>query len=129
MVPTLPPDDPEPLAAILGVILYPREDETSRKRARTFTAQFLAKPPRCFHEASHTLETTGVARTERIILLHRSWYWPSSAAEMLIPRYGAPVRVTWSGNTDTFSLVIRILVLGDHPKAAIHDHLKSGHFG
>jgi hypothetical protein len=36
-------------------MLHPGEDEDSRKRARSYTAQFLAQPLRRFHEAGGTL--------------------------------------------------------------------------
>ena len=51
----LPLDHPEPLAATLGVMLYPGKDEDSQRRARAFTARFLAEPLRMFHEAGHRL--------------------------------------------------------------------------
>lgn len=54
-MPILPLDHPEPLAATLGVMLYPGFDEQSRQRARAFAAQFLAEPIRRFAEAGGTL--------------------------------------------------------------------------
>ena len=44
-MPILPLDHPEPLAATLGVMLYPGDNEVSQKRARAFTAHVLAEPP------------------------------------------------------------------------------------
>jgi len=54
-MPILPLDHPEPLAATLGAMLYPGEDEDSRRRARAYTAQLLAEPIRQFLEAGGTL--------------------------------------------------------------------------
>lgn len=55
-MPILPLDHPEPLAATLGVMLYPGKDEDSQKRARACAAQFLlADPIRRFHEAGDVL--------------------------------------------------------------------------
>ena len=61
-MPILPLDHPEPLAATLGVMLYPGEDEASRRRARAYAAQFLAEPLRLFHEAGHSLAYEDLAR-------------------------------------------------------------------
>ena len=61
-MPILPLDQPEPLSATLGIMLYPGEDEDSRRRARAYTAQFLAEPLRQFHEAGHTLAYEDLAR-------------------------------------------------------------------
>ena len=61
-MPILPLDHPEPLAATLGVMLYPGEDEDSRRRARAYAAQFLAEPLRRFHEAGGTLTYEELAR-------------------------------------------------------------------
>jgi hypothetical protein len=54
-MPILPLDHPEPLAATLGVMLYPGEDEADQKYARAYAAQFLAEPLRLFQEAGGTL--------------------------------------------------------------------------
>jgi hypothetical protein len=61
-VPILPLDHPEPLAATLGVMLYPGEDEADRKRARAYAAQFLAEPLRRLHEAGGSLSYEELAR-------------------------------------------------------------------
>lgn len=61
-MPILPLDHPEPLAATLGVMLYPGDDEASQKRARAFTTQFLAKPLQIFHDAGHRLPYPELAR-------------------------------------------------------------------
>ena len=61
-MPILPLDHLEPFAATLGVMLYPGEDEASRKRARAFTAQALAEPLRIFHDAGHSLPERELAR-------------------------------------------------------------------
>jgi len=61
-MPTLPLDHPEPLAATLGVMLYPGEDENGQRRARAFAAQFLAEPLRLFHDAGHSLTYEELAR-------------------------------------------------------------------
>ncbi len=61
-MPNLPLDHPEPLAATLGVMLYPGEDEASRRRAQAYAAQFLAEPLRLFHEAGHSLAYEDLAR-------------------------------------------------------------------
>lgn len=54
-MPILPLTHPEPLAATLGVMHYPGEDEESKSRARAYAAQFLATPLRWFHEAGYSL--------------------------------------------------------------------------
>ena len=58
----LPLDHPEPHAATLGVMLYPGADEASQRRARAFSAQYLAEPLRRFHEAGHSLPYEDLAR-------------------------------------------------------------------
>ena len=55
-------DHPEPLAATLGVMLYPGEDERDQKRARAWAAQYLAEPVRHFLEAGGTLNYEALAR-------------------------------------------------------------------
>jgi hypothetical protein len=62
IMPILPLDHPEPLAATLGVMLYPGEDEADQKRARAYAAQFLAKPVERFREAGGTLTAEVLAR-------------------------------------------------------------------
>lgn len=61
-MPILPLDHPEPLAATLGVMLYPGIDEESQKKARAFAAQFLAEPLRQFHAAGGVLAYEDLAR-------------------------------------------------------------------
>lgn len=61
-MPILPLDHPEPFAVTLGVMLYPGEDEDSRKRARACTAHILAEPLRRFHEAGHSLANQDLMR-------------------------------------------------------------------
>ena len=64
IMPILPLDHPEPLAATLGVMLYPGEDDADQKRARAYAAQFLAKPVERFREAGGTLTAEVLARLE-----------------------------------------------------------------
>lgn len=61
-MPFLPLDHLEPFAATLGVMLYPGEDEDSRRRARAYAAQFLAEPIRLFLEAGGTLAPEQLAQ-------------------------------------------------------------------
>jgi hypothetical protein len=61
-MPILPLDHPEPLAATLGIMLYPGVDEPERKRARAYAAQFLAEPLRQFHGAGGSLTYEELAR-------------------------------------------------------------------
>ena len=49
-MPILPLDYPEPFAAILGVMLYPGTDDDDRRKARAFSANWLAEPFRRFCE-------------------------------------------------------------------------------
>ena len=48
-MPVLPVDYPEPLAAVLGTMLYPNEGEAAQRRA--FAAHSLAEPIRRFEAA------------------------------------------------------------------------------
>ena len=61
-MPILPLDHLEPVAATVGVMLYPGEDEDSRRQARASAARHLAKLLRQFHEAGHTLAYGDLAR-------------------------------------------------------------------
>ena len=61
-MPILPLDHPEPLAATLGVMLYPGEDDASQRRARAYAAQFLAEPVRRFREAGGSMSKEVLAR-------------------------------------------------------------------
>jgi hypothetical protein len=54
-VPILPLDHPEPFAATLGVMLYPRTDNDDPAKARAFASQFLATPIRRAEEAGYEL--------------------------------------------------------------------------
>jgi hypothetical protein len=63
-MPILPLDHPEPLAATLGVMLYPGEDGDSRQRAKAFTSQFLAVPLAEFHEVGGRLSYEELARIQ-----------------------------------------------------------------
>lgn len=54
-MPILPLDHPEPLAATLGVMLYPGDDEADRNSAEAFASQFLAVPLRQFRDAGGVL--------------------------------------------------------------------------
>lgn len=51
----LPLDHPEPFAATLGVMLYPGDDDSDRRKARAYASRFLAEPLRRFHEKGETL--------------------------------------------------------------------------
>jgi len=87
-MPILPLDHPEPLAATLGIMLYPGEEEEERKRARAYAAQFLARPLQQFHEAGGSLTyeelgqlhaDTGVALDD----LQIRWRDGTAAGELL----------------------------------------------
>jgi hypothetical protein len=52
-MPILPVDHPEPLAATLGVMLYP--DPAENGSARAFAAQFLAEPIRRLARSGHSV--------------------------------------------------------------------------
>ena len=54
-MPFLPLDHPEPLAATLGVMLYPGTADDDAQKARTFTARWLAEPIKRAHEAGHRI--------------------------------------------------------------------------
>lgn len=58
----LPLDHPEPMAATLGVMLYPGLDDESRRSARAYTAQFLSEPIRRFTHAGGTLSHEDLLR-------------------------------------------------------------------
>ena len=63
VMPILPLDHPESVAATLGSMLYPGEDDASQKRApRAWAAQFLAEPVQRFLEARGTLAHEELAR-------------------------------------------------------------------
>ena len=49
------PDQPEPFAATLGVMLYPGTDEADTAKARAFASQWLATPLKRFRAAGHRL--------------------------------------------------------------------------
>jgi hypothetical protein len=61
-MPILPLDHPEPLAATLGVMLYPGNDEADPQKARAFAAHYLAEPLRRLKEAGGTLSYEDLQR-------------------------------------------------------------------
>jgi hypothetical protein len=86
-MPNLPLDHPEPFAATVGVMLYPGEDEDSRRRALAFTAQSLAEPLRQFHEAGHSLAYQDLARIAsdsgvRLDDIEKRWWEGSVTGEI-----------------------------------------------
>lgn len=54
-MPILPLDHPEPLAAVLGIMLYPGLDQSEQRKARAFAARFLSEPLRRHRDAGHSL--------------------------------------------------------------------------
>jgi hypothetical protein len=107
-MPILPLDHPEPFAAMLGVMVYPGEDEQDRKRARAFAAQYLAEPLRQFHEAGGTLTYEELARIasdagERLDDLEDRWWNGTATGEIFKVFYALahmdPSLASWANAT------------------------------
>ena len=63
-MPTLPLDHPEPLAATLGVMLYPGTEELEQNAPRA--SQYLAEPLGQFYESGYSLaDEDSLARKAR----------------------------------------------------------------
>jgi hypothetical protein len=61
-MPILPLDHPDPLAATLGIMLYPGQDESDQKLARAWAAQYLAEPVRHFREEAGAIGDSVLAQ-------------------------------------------------------------------
>lgn len=59
---TLPPDHPEPFAALLGRMLYPGPTEREQRRAETYASQYLTEPLRQFYACGGTLSQEALLR-------------------------------------------------------------------
>jgi hypothetical protein len=86
-MPILPLDHPEPFAATLGVMLYPRADGADPLQARACAAQYLARPLQRFHEAGHALPYDALARIledagERLTDLDKRWWGGTATGEI-----------------------------------------------
>jgi hypothetical protein len=86
-MPILPLDHPEPFAATLGVMLYPGEDESDRRKARAFAAQYLAEPLRRLHQEGGSLRYEALLRIasdsgERLDDLDSRWFEATATGEL-----------------------------------------------
>ena len=87
-MPILPLDHPEPFAATLGVMLYPGEDESDRKKARAFAAQYLAEPLRRLRQEGGALDYEALldiasGSGERLDDLDSRWFDATATGELL----------------------------------------------
>jgi hypothetical protein len=92
-MPILPLDHPEPFAATLGVMLYPRTDEADAAKARAFASQWLATPLERFHAAGYRLAYEQLAQIsesagEPLTDLAQRW-WGGTATGELVKAYFA----------------------------------------
>ncbi len=86
-MPDLPLDHPEPFAATLGIMLYPGEEESDRRKAKAFAAHYLAEPIRRLHEAGGTLSYDSMARIatesgEGLDDLDKRWWRGTATGEL-----------------------------------------------
>ena len=86
-MPFLPLDHPEPFAATLGVMLYPGEDDKSRRKALAFASQYLAEPIREFIARGLSISHNDLLKIatesgEPLVDLQGHWWRGSAAGEL-----------------------------------------------
>jgi hypothetical protein len=115
-VPILPLDYPEPFAATLGVMLYPRTDNDDPSKARAFAARWLAIPLSRYHEAGHRLPYEALARiaegsSATLADLHER-FWGGTATGELVKTLRAlansdPRCASWNNAVKVFCIIAK----------------------
>ena len=98
----LPLDTPEPFAATLGVMLYPGEDEKSRRKARAYAAQYLsaASSQKQFSISTDAAQWIAQHAGQTIDRLENRWRKAQAMGELTKVYLGlihsAPERASWN---------------------------------
>ena len=91
-MPDLPLDHPEPFAATLGVMLYPGLDDLDRRKAKAFSAHYLAKPIQRLYEAGGALSTESLVQIvmdsgERLDDVDKRWWGGTATGQIFKTLY------------------------------------------
>jgi len=88
-MPDLPLNHPEQFAATLGVMLYPGMGASDQRKARAFTAQYLARPIENAVKAGHNVPRETLLRVvvdggEPLEDIQRRWNWGLAIGEVFM---------------------------------------------